>query len=93
MTHHGGLSPARSASEQSPPSTLQAMPKSTQSGAALKAVLSTVDPQVQALQAVVLCGDIWCPLHRAQVAEAVEHATGLGRACGITVSAMPTAQR
>ena len=93
MTHHGGLSPARSASEQSPPGPLQALPTSTQSGAALKAVLSTVDPQVQALQAVVLCGDIWCSSHRVQVEQAVEHATGLGRACGITVSGMPTAQR
>ncbi len=75
------------------PGTLQALPQSTQPGAALKAVLSTVDPQVHALQAVVLCGDIWCPSHRAQVAQAVEHATSLGRAYGITVSAMPTAQR
>lgn len=35
------------------------------SGAALKAVLSTVDRQLQALEAVVLCRDNHCAWHKA----------------------------
>ena len=87
-THHRGLSPARGASEQSPPGALQALPKSTQSGAALKAVLSAVDPQLQAPQAVVLCRGVTA-LHRAQTAKVVEYATSLG----FSVTELPTVPR
>ena len=63
------------------------------SGAALKAVLSIVDPQVQTLQAVMPCRVTHCAWHQAQVAKALELATGLGQASGITVSAMATVER
>ena len=75
-------------SQQGPPGALQALPHSAEPGAALKAVLSAVDPQVHAPQAVVLCRTTTA-VHKAQAAKAVEHATSLG----FTVSALPIVPR
>ena len=52
------------------------------------AVLSTVDQEVQAPQAVVLCRRTTA-LHKAQAAKAVESATSLG----FTVSMLPQVPR
>ena len=86
--HHRSLSPARSASQQGPPGTLQALPQSTEAGATLKAVLSVVDSQVHAPQAVVLCR-CTTAVHKTQAAKAMESATSLG----FTVSTLPTVPR
>ena len=59
-----------------------------ESAAALTAVLSTMDLQVQALQAVVLCRSSTA-LHKAQAAKGLEYATSLR----FTVSALPNVPR